>query len=256
MIAEMRSTGVQFVCRENDERSMPLDILNFNSYEKEQMELVDKILYALPSKNILDIGANMGFTSCTWAKKYKDARIYAFEPIQSTFELLKENIELNNIDNVICFNWGLSNKNKLVDFYFYPWCTANTSLQNLQHRDDCLKNRAEVWRLDDIKELSGIPIDFIKCDVEGNELFVIQGGEAFISRWLPVISIEILRKFSKEFSYNANDVVNALTKFGYLLYCVRNGKLEPLKCIEESTEESNFIFLHKEKHKKIYDVLN
>src|SRR5258708_16952317 len=56
--------------------------------------------FALPftPETILDLGANAGFTSIFFARKYPDARIIAVEPIASNLEILRRNVELNDLD--------------------------------------------------------------------------------------------------------------------------------------------------------------
>lgn len=256
VIVELLS-GVKLYCREFDSRSMPMDILNFNEYEKDQMHVIYKILTKLEHRNIIDIGANIGYTSCSWAKQFTDAKIWAYEPIKSTYELLVDNVNLNNCSSrIVTCNVGISDKNMETDFYFYPWCTANTSINNLQHRKDAVIEHARLNRLDDREELKKVSIDFIKCDVEGNELFVIEGAHDIIEKNLPIISIEILRKYSKEFGYEANDVVRSIKKYGYSLYCARYGNLVEIEEISDDTKETNFIFMHRDKHQKLLEVLD
>jgi len=47
---------------------------------------------------IVDLGANAGFTSIFFARKYPDARVIAVEPVASNLELLQKNIELNHLN--------------------------------------------------------------------------------------------------------------------------------------------------------------
>jgi len=56
--------------------------------------------FALPftPETIVDLGANAGFTSIFFARKYPDARIIAVEPISSNLEILRRNVELNDLD--------------------------------------------------------------------------------------------------------------------------------------------------------------
>lgn len=46
---------------------------------------------------VLDLGANAGFTSLFFARKYRLAEIACVEPVPSNVELLRENLELNKI---------------------------------------------------------------------------------------------------------------------------------------------------------------
>ncbi len=59
--------------------------------------------FALPTtpETILDLGANAGFTSIFFARKYPNANIIAVEPVASNLEILRRNIELNHLDVTI-----------------------------------------------------------------------------------------------------------------------------------------------------------
>ena len=91
-------------------------------------------------------------------------------------------------------------------------------------------------------------LDFIKCDVEGAEFMVLKGGKQTISEKKPVLFLELLRKWSKEFGYTPNDVIKFMREIGYECYCIRNKKLSKITEITEETVETNFVFLHKDKH--------
>jgi len=65
-------------------------------------------------KIIIDIGAGFGDFSIMIAKKFPGARIYAFEPDQSYFSLLKENIKINNVQNVFAFNTAVNSLKQLI----------------------------------------------------------------------------------------------------------------------------------------------
>ena len=91
-------------------------------------------------------------------------------------------------------------------------------------------------------------LDFVKCDVEGAEYFVYQGGLETLKKFKPIIFSEMLRKWSAKFDYHPNDIINLLKQIGYLCFVIRGRKLEEFTLMDENTLETNFIFLHKEKH--------
>ena len=258
VIMKFKSNGLSFICREGDERSMPMDTLNFGQYEKKETDTMLNLLSQINSIgnkiNILDIGANIGYTTCLLASNFENAMVYAFEPIKQTYEDLLNNIKLNNLKNIKAYNIGLSNENKDIEFYYYPNCIANTSISNLRHTENYIKVSGKLMCLDDVEELKKETIDFIKCDVEGNELYVIKGAKKLISYNQPIIFIEILRKYAKEFNYAANDVCRELYALGYNSYIVsEDRKLIKISEITEQEKNVNFVFLHADKHKSLLD---
>ena len=56
--------------------------------------------FSLPflPKTILDLGANVGFTAIFFARKYPSAKIACVEPMPNNIELLKNNLELNEVE--------------------------------------------------------------------------------------------------------------------------------------------------------------
>ena len=51
---------------------------------------------------IFDVGANVGYYSLHWASRIASGgRIYAFEPVPSSFAWFSRNIALNQLDSVI-----------------------------------------------------------------------------------------------------------------------------------------------------------
>ena len=72
-----------------------------------------------PGDTVFDIGANIGvFTLCA---AQQGARVYAFEPVPSTFEVLQHNIQLHGFDRVAhARNIGLSDRAEEKQMFHYP----------------------------------------------------------------------------------------------------------------------------------------
>ena len=107
--------------------------------------------------------------------------------------------------------------------------------------------------LDAFCSARGIVPTLLKIDVEGAELMVVQGGEKTLEH-TPIILMELLRKWSREFGYHPNDVFEALAKYGYEAWFFSecgSGKLKPCPWVAEDTVQTNFIFMHSQKHAEI-----
>ena len=97
-------------------------------------------------------------------------------------------------------------------------------------------------------------IDFIKCDVEGSELFVFQGGIESIKKYSPVIFTEMLRKWALKFNYHPNDIINLFKNIGYNCYYSSSGSLKPIDIVTEDTIPTNFFFLHPDVHANLISI--
>lgn len=244
-----KKQGITCICDSVDKRSLPLEILNFGDYEEKELQMVRSLIN--DNDFIFDIGANVGWYSMSIAKAIPTVQIYAFEPIPKTFDYLNANIMKNNFANIKTFNFGLSNENKEVSFFYYPEGPGNSSLTDLSGNQTVQKIPCYVKTIDDFISEQNIRVDFIKCDVEGAELFVFKGGINSIRNFKPVIFTEMLRKWSKKMGYHPNEIIHLMKGIGYYCFYLMNDKLVEILEMTESTMETNFFFLHGEKHHKL-----
>jgi hypothetical protein len=84
----------------------------------------------------------------------------------------------------------------------------------------------------------------MKIDVEGNELSVLLGSLNSIEKSKPTIFVELLRKWMAPFEAQPQDFVDVLQKRGYACLEIREDSLVPISEIDETTESTNFIFIH------------
>jgi len=244
-----KKQGITCIGDPVDKRSLPLEILNFGDYEERELQMVRSLIN--DNDFIFDIGANVGWYSMSIAKAIPTVQIYAFEPIPQTFNYLNANITRNNFANIKTFNYGLSNENKEVTFFYYPEGPGNSSLTDLSGNQTVQKIACCVRKMDDILSEKSIRVDFIKCDVEGAELFVFKGGINSIRKFKPVIFTEMLRKWSKKMGYHPNEIIHLMKGIGYCCFCLLNDKLVEILEMTETTMETNFFFLHSEKHREL-----
>jgi FkbM family methyltransferase len=264
--------GIKVFFPRYDHRSVPLECINFGNYEEKEIEALVKIV---PKKgNFLDIGANIGWHSLIMAKLYKNLKVYSFEPIKKNYNFLLKNINCNFLKNIKAYNFGFYSENKKLLFYTYPEGGGNSSIRNLSKQRNVKLQKADVKILDDFINDKKIKVDFIKCDVEGAELFVFLGARKVLLEHKPTIFCEMLRKWCKKFKYHPNEIILLFDKFGYKCFYINNlnnqkilGKkrvvrsfckkvrLKEIKKIIDSTKETNFLFIHKEKYRKIIKKL-
>ncbi len=83
-------------------------------------------------------------------------------------------------------------------------------------------------------------LDFIKIDVEGAELHVLQGGTRVIEAFRPAMLIEIEARHSDRYQYGPADVVSWLSERGYAMYRWQRG-WRPAARVDSQTR--NYLFL-------------
>ncbi len=246
VIITSRNNSIKMVCDKEDRRIAPIEILNFGYYEKTDFDMVMNIVDGCST--VFDIGANIGWYSLNIAKRIKSAKVLSFEPVPKTFNYLKRNVELNQINNIEIFNFGFSYEEKEIEFYYYNEGSGNASFANLSDAENIQKIKCMVKKLDNFVFENDYSVDFLKCDVEGAELLVFKGGIETIKRDKPIIFTEMLRKWSAKFNYHPNEIIKLLADEGYRIFTAKQNRLMEFFGMDENTIETNFFFLHSIKH--------
>jgi len=241
-----RESGVKIICHPEDRRVAPVETLNFGRYEPDEAAMFFRLIG--PTPVVFDIGANVGWYSLNIARCFPGATVHAFEPVPSTYAQLCRNVAHNEVTNVRTYNIGFSDADREVAFFVDPHQSGSASAADLTEKADVDQIRCRLTTLDGFVVEHGLAMDAIKCDVEGAEFFVYKGGLDALRKHQPVIFTELLRKWAAKFDYHPNEVIGLLAGLGYRCFTAHDEHLVELSRIDESTEETNFFFLHGDRH--------
>lgn len=142
---------------------------------------------------VIDIGANLGIYTLHALKA--GCSVYSYEPTPATFELLKQNIKVNGFaesQRSHIYNLAVGESEHAANFAVCKAMCGHNHISNEDENDDIIK--IDVIKLDDHVPLDK-KIDFIKIDVEGEELNVLKGMKRII---LNNPQIMILIEFAPE----------------------------------------------------------
>lgn len=174
--------------------------------------------YIPSNATILDIGANIGNHSVYWATVRGARKIYAFEPIKTTFAILEKNIALNALEHIITpYNFALGEQSIPKGAKVASYTPSNIGAtmlcevsngggaEALSHSE--IADNIDIFSLDSLllrDDFGSDTIDFVKIDVEGFEDKVLRGGKEFFTRYNPVVCVEVwdtakLKKVTKIF---------------------------------------------------------
>lgn len=134
---------------------------------------------------IADIGANVGNHSLAFARHFD--RVIAFEPNPQIWAAIERNIAINPWANIELRKIGLGDVAKDLPIFVNDNHGLSTFLQG--ELNNALPVSAHISVGDD--ELSGIPIDALKIDVQGFEPNVLRGLYKTIISNRPLIWVEI-----------------------------------------------------------------
>ena len=187
-----------------------------NAFEVWETRLVERL--ARPGWAAIDVGANIGYYTLLLARLAGPrGRVYAFEPTERSFESLVRNIALNRFNNVQVFRSAVGDSCRLVSLVcadqHHPSKTSVTT------SSEPVGATVPMITLDQFVEEQGLTrLDFLKADIEGAEGLFLAGAVTTLSRFRPVLMIELNRTALAEFGTTPEHVVKQLCAQGYRLF--------------------------------------
>jgi FkbM family methyltransferase len=99
----------------------------------------------------------------------------------------------------------------------------------------------DVQTMDGLCEEAGITrLDFVKIDVEGAELHILEGGQRSIESFQPAMLIEIEARHSARYQISPDEIAGWLLDRGYSMHTWQHGWQKTAKV---STSTRNYLFL-------------
>jgi FkbM family methyltransferase len=248
--------GARFIWDPEDVRAAPNIAFLEGAYEPQELAVLSGL--AANSDVIFDVGANVGWYAIQLARTIgQSARVFCFEPVPSTHQRLVRNVQINGLESQIrILDFGLS-ENAETTAFFLPGTSGSVaaSARNLHPEEQVAQIDVRLEVLDDFVAREQIArIDLIKCDVEGAEIHVLRGAAKIIERDKPIIFLEMLRKWAFQFDYHPNDIIQLLGQSGYRCWAVGGDSLREIDAVDESTSETNYVFLHANHKKEISHI--
>jgi len=176
-----------------------------NFYEPEMLQFINGLH---PRGTIIDVGANIGNHSVYFGLFTDATKVISIEPYGVAAELLRRNIEANNLSRVVTqFDCALGSRNGVVGIR--PGRDTNIGTTRV------IKGVGiELKKLDDIARCE--PVSIIKIDVEGYELEVLKGAREILQAQHPILFLEastprrkgILDEYLLQFGYHSGPKFN------------------------------------------------
>lgn len=157
----------------------------YGEYSKEETDIIRHSLKE--DDQVIEAGANIGALTIPIANKVgPNGCVLAFEPQRIAFNALCGNVFINNLQNVFCYQKALGKYN---DTILVPEVDYN-KVYNFGSISLSGVDRGKPVELITIDSLSLSRCNFIKADVEGMELEVLQGAKETIRKYKPILYIE------------------------------------------------------------------
>jgi FkbM family methyltransferase len=188
-----------------------------------------------PGDRIIEVGANIGTETIGFADIVgSQGRVYAFEPLQSNLQVLRNNLVLNRRRNVTVFPFAVGNSSGIVRFALPP--KHNTGLGHIVSKHAPTEHVAvECVTLDGLASQLE-PARAIFMDVEGAELRVLQGARNYLKKYHPAIVLDDHRHLLRRNSQRIEDLYHEVKTLGYDAYSIGRLGIGPLELQKPGTK--------------------
>lgn len=160
-------------------------------------------------KIIIDAGANIGFTSLFFAKRYPTVRIISLEPDQKNFELLKKNtLGYQNITPIQAALW---NKKGTIEIMDRGYGVRGFMVEN-SISINTVFSMPSTTLAELILEFKIQKIDILKMDIEGSEKEVFSVDT---EKWLPITKCLVIELHDRMKPGCSQAVFNALSHYNF-----------------------------------------
>lgn len=180
--------------------------------------------------DILDIGANIGYTACVFAAAVKanakaPAKIYAFEPDLASFSTLGEIIRRKNLgDSVEIINMAVGSADGSLEFWHNEEHSADHRVVTEQFKTSRpAEDKITTVAVTSVDNFVGTRklhnISFVKIDVQGYELAVCEGMRQTLEKF-PGLSVafEYAPDGMRELGFEPSALLGFFRSAGYQLH--------------------------------------
>ena len=187
-----------------------------------------------PGDVVVDVGANIGaLTLCAGARVGNSGKIFSIEAHPVIFGYLMRNLRFNKSTNVQAHNLAIGNRkgkatctDRWSDYQNSIGAGSEGIEIDLCPLDEVIPNEARIALL--------------KIDVEGYELFVLQGASSTLDR-TAVVYFESWQTHFERYGYLPADVVTFLEGKGFSVYQNGRDRLERVDATHCSASCENLV---------------
>lgn len=205
------SHGYRFVARADDYWRF------IGHFEPKTTAFIDSIVK--PTDVVVDVGAHIGIHTVHFATRAR--RVVALEPEPFNYQLLKRNIKLNKLSNVMAIRCATSDFDGSA--YLYVAENSGSHTLELSRIHKAVRTiKVPCRRLDTLLGHLGVPhVDIVKIDVEGHEHSVLKGMSKLSPPKVLIVEtkkassiIELLNTFT---NYRLLDQQNSTANFAFTI---------------------------------------
>jgi FkbM family methyltransferase len=190
-----------------------------NPYEPYSSEIVRQLL--TPNSTFLDVGAHYGYFGLLAHHVQPTTHIIAVEPVKENFDILQKNFALNQVPSCEVHNVAASDRTETRPFHIPE---ASNSASFYFHPRARTKEIIPVAAVALDELVAGRRVDFVKMDVEGHEIAVLQGLRRTLERNPELaLLIEFNAKMQREAGHDPTELFRKLLTWGFEIFAIEEG---------------------------------
>ena len=219
----------------------------YEAFEGETLAVFFNLLKL--TNTFLDVGANIGIYTLIGCLTNPSMNVYAFEPNPTIFDCLKENVEINKLNNVQLNCSAITNYDGNITLHLVPGASASTR-QGFKKATEAIS--VPALTLDTFITMNNIQkVDLIKMDTEATEPQVLEGARKLIERDRPIIICEVLH------GYTEKALHAVLDDLSYKYFWITDDGLIETEIVGDGTwQYLNYLFVPKNKVPKVLSRIN
>ncbi|MBN2642043.1 MAG: FkbM family methyltransferase [Victivallales bacterium] len=205
-------------------------ILINKEYESSLVNMALK--YVNKDRDVIDVGANIGFYTVLFAKNLKGKKVLSIEPTDNALRRLYKNVEQNEVTNrVIVFEGAASDHSGKTEIKMKEGKEEYSTLGLWKHpsirNETFVTQQIDIATVDDLASKHNLDPGFIKIDVEGCEHLVLKGLKNTLENKRPVILSELSNYLLKQNGSSSLEVITFLNSFHYTVIDAENAQVNP-----------------------------
>ena len=204
-----------------------LDMIR-DAYEPGITQMFEKLIK--PGMVVVDIGAHIGYFTLMAAQKVgPTGKVYAFEPDPSNYNILVENISLNEYGSVVPVQKAVCDTPGTASFFLHMDTVAHSLYPKTLGRGKSTIS-VETTSLDHFFEHDGWPsVHIIKMDVEGAEAAALAGMTKLLERNPTVyLFLEFIPQIQQNAGTNPRELLEKLRELDFTIRVINDKGLQQL----------------------------
>ena len=199
-------------------------------YESDMAALVRS--HIAPDRDVIDVGANVGFYSVMAAQLLDQGRVLAVEPNPEAYRRLVANLARNRLTEKVTIFHGLASDSVgQATLHHIEGMEEYSSMGQIVHASVSGKTArttsSVAHTVDGLVAAHGLNPGFMKIDVEGADMLVLSGAIETLKRHRPVVLTELSPALLEPMGTSAAAVIAVFERLGYSVIDAENPALRP-----------------------------